>query len=648
MKEPYDTCSNKSKNAAFDAILSQGLLRRQVLQGGLVAAGAALLGRPASSLLGRPAEAGTSLFDFQGVPVSKADQVVVPPGYRAEVLFAWGDPISDGPAFKPDASNSVEEQMLQAGMHHDSVEFFPLPMGSDSSTRGLLAINHEYTDDGLLHVGGMEPWTAAKVAKSQAAHGVSVIEVAIENGQWKVVRPSTYARRITGRTPMRIDGPAAGHALLQTVADPTGTTVLGTLNNCAHGFTPWGTYLTCEENFNGYFVNASGDVEGVPDTAQKTSILKGQRRYGITKTGFGYRWNEHDERFDASRHPNELNRFGWVVEIDPFDPQSQPIKHTALGRFKHEGAWVTLAPSNRVVVYMGDDERGEYIYKFVSAGVYAPENRTANMRLLERGTLYVAKFNPDGSGEWSPLAHGQNGLDAVTGFASQAEVVVQARAAADVVGATKMDRPEWIAVHPTTREVYCALTNNSTRGTDKGPAVDAPNPRANNVFGHIIGWREQGNDPQATRFAWDVFVLCGDPSLPDATKHGSIQGDVFGSPDGLWFDARGVLWIQTDISTSVLNKGDYANIGNNQMLAADPLTKEIRRFLTGPNTCEVTGVVTTPDGRTMFVNIQHPGETPRERSDPENPTAVSRWPDGSRPRSATVVIRKNDGGVIGT
>jgi uncharacterized protein len=648
MKEAHDTCSNESKNVAFDAVLSQGLLRRQVLQGGLVAAGVALLGRPAASLIGRPAEAGTSLFDFQGIPVSKADQVVVPPGYRAEVLFAWGDPISDGPAFKPDASNSAEEQMLQAGMHHDSVEFFPLPLGSDNSTRGLLAINHEYTDDGLLHVGGMEPWTAAKVAKSQAAHGAAIIEVALENGKWKVVRPSTYARRVTGRTPIRVDGPAAGHGLLQTSADPTGTMVLGTLNNCAHGITPWGTYLTCEENFNGYFVNASADVQAALDDDQKLRILKGQSRLGITNTGAGYRWHEHDERFDAARHPNEANRFGWVVEIDPFDPQSQPVKHTALGRFKHEGAWVTLSADNRVVVYMGDDERNEYIYKFVSEGTYTPQNRAANMRLLERGTLYVARFNADGSGQWLPLIQGQHGLDADAGFPSQAEVVIQARAAADVVGATKMDRPEWIAVHPTTKEVYCTLTNNSTRGTDKGPAVDAANPRANNVYGQIIRWREQGNDPQATRFAWNVFALCGDPSLPDAAKHGNIQGDIFGSPDGLWFDARGVLWIQTDISTSVLNKDDYANIGNNQMLAADPLTKEIRRFLTGPNACEVTGVVTTPDGRTMFVNIQHPGETSRERSDPEHPTAVSAWPDGSRPRSATVVIRKNDGGVIGT
>jgi secreted PhoX family phosphatase len=301
-----------------------------------------------------------------------------------------------------------------------------------------------------------------------------------------------------------------------------------------------------------------------------------------------------------------------------------------------------------VVVYMGDDERNEYIYKFVSEGTYAPADRAANLRLLERGTLYVARFSTDGTGEWLPLVQGQQGLDAAAGFPTQAEVVVQARAAADVVGATKMDRPEWIAVHPSTREVYCTLTNNTARGTDKGPPVDAANPRANNVYGHILRWREQGDDPCATRFAWNVFVLCGDPAMPESDKHGAIKGDIFGSPDGLWFDARGVLWIQTDISTSVLNKGDYANIGNNQMLAADVATGEIRRFLTGPNGCEVTGVVMTPDSRTMFVNMQHPGETPRERSDPANPTAVSTWPDGSRPRSATVVIRKNDGGVIGT
>ena len=635
MRESDEALSNHSSNRRFADVLEARLRRRTVLHGGLVAAGLALMG--VDGLHARSAGASSHLFGFRSIPIGKADALVVPDGYLAEVLYAWGDPISGGPGFKPDASNTAEDQTQQAGMHHDGIHFFPIPMGSQDSTRGVLAVNHEYTDDGLLHVGGMDPWTRGKVTKSQAAHGVSIVEVAEVGGKWTVVRPSRYARRITGRTPIRFDGPAAAHRLLQTAADPQGVTVLGTLNNCAHGYTPWGTYLTCEENFNGYFVNASGSTPPL------------QKRYGINDKGFGYRWHEHDERFDAAKHANESNRFGWVVEIDPFDPTSVPVKHTALGRFKHEGAWVALGPNARVVVYLGDDERNEYIYKFVSEGSYQPGNRAGNMRLLEKGTLYAARFMADGKGEWRALVVGQNGIDAGAGFATQGDVAINTRGAADAAGATKMDRPEWIAIHPKTREVYCTLTNNSTRGTDKGPASDASNPRASNVYGHIVRWRERGADPTATAFEWDVFVLAGDPSHTDAGKRGNVKGDVFGSPDGLWFDDRGVLWIQTDVSASSMRTPDYANIGSNQMLAADVATGEIRRFLTGPANCEVTGVVTTPDGRTMFVNIQHPGETPSERSNPANPTAVSSWPgNGARPRSATIVIRKKDGGAIGT
>jgi secreted PhoX family phosphatase len=483
----------------------------------------------------------------------------------------------------------------------------------------------------------MSPWTAEKVSKSQAAHGVSVVEVALVNERWIVVRPSRYARRVTARTPIGFDGPAAGHPRLRTAHDPAGQTALGTINNCAHGVTPWGTYLTCEENFNGYFVNESDTVP------------LAQRRYGITRTGFRYRWQEHDARFDAARHPNEPNRFGWIVEIDPYDPSRPPVKHTALGRFKHEGAALTLARDGRVVAYMGDDERFEYIYKFASRDRFQPGQAEANRRLLQDGTLYVARFDSAG-GEWIPLRHGEGGLDAAAGFTSQADILIDTRAAADHVRATKMDRPEWIAVHPTTGEVYCTLTNNSQRGAAGAATPDAANPRAANVFGHIVRWRERGADAAATAFEWDVFVLAGDPEHPDAQRHGTIKGDAFGSPDGLWFDARGVLWIQTDVSTSALHKGDYARLGNNMMLAADPATGVIRRFLTGPSGAEVTGVITTPDGRTMFLNIQHPGETASERSDPSNPTAVSAWPDGfegGRPRSATLVVRRRDGGVIG-
>jgi secreted PhoX family phosphatase len=631
MREHDQPCSNPSKNSPFQAILESRLTRRDVLASGLAAAAAAWLGGRGAG----PARA-APVFGFQGIPVSREDRVVVRPGYTADVLYAWGDPVSDGPVFKPDASSTAEEQAQQAGMHHDGVHFFPLPAGTRGSSRGLLAMNHEYTDDGLLHVGGMEPWTALKVAKAQAAHGVSVVEVAEIDGAWQVVRPSPYARRITAATPMRFAGPAAGHRLLQTGFDPTGATVLGTVNNCAMGHTPWGTYLACEENFNGYFVNGSATLPAP------------HRRYGISAKGAGYRWHEHDERFDAARHPNEPNRFGWVVEIDPFDPRRQPVKHTALGRLKHEGAQVTLAPDRRVVVYMGDDERAEYIYKFVSEGRYDPGQREANLALLERGTLYVARFAPDGTGEWRALVHGQNGLDATGGFADQAEVSVMTRQAADRAGATPMDRPEWIAVNEQTHEVYCTLTNNSTRGAEGGPPVDPANPRARNVFGHIIRWRERNADPAATEFAWDVFLLCGDPASPAEARRGNVNGDAFGSPDGLWLDGRGVLWIQTDVSPSTLLQGDYAGLGHNQMLAADPVTREVRRFLTGPAGCEITGVTATPDGRTMFVNIQHPGETPSERSDPARPTAISSWPGGERPRAATVVIRKRDGGVVGT
>jgi secreted PhoX family phosphatase len=625
---------NPSSNRIFSELIDARLSRRRLLQGGVAAAALALLGRPAS-----PAAATTALLGFRSVPVSTADTVSVPAGYTADVLYAWGDPVSDGPAFKPDASNTAADQERQAGMHHDAIHFFPLPAGSTTPARGLLAMNHEYTDDGLLHMGGMEPWTADKVAKSQAAHGVSVIEVAVVGDRWTVVRPSSYARRITGRTPMGVDGPAAGHARLRTAADPEGRTVLGTVNNCAHGVTPWGTYLTCEENFNGYFVNASD------------AIPAAQRRYGITKTGFRYRWHEHDARFDAAVHPNEPNRFGWVVEIDPYDPAARPVKHTALGRFKHEGAAVTLASDKRVVVYMGDDERFEYVYKFVSRRPFVPGDREGNRQLLRDGTLYVARFDAAGTGEWLELTQGTSGLDATAGFASQADVLIDTRSAADRAGATKMDRPEWIAVHPATGEVYCTLTNNSQRGEADRAGTDAANPRAGNVFGHIVRWREQGRDAASTRFEWDVFVLAGDPEHASPDKRGTIKGDAFGSPDGLWIDARGVVWIQTDVSTSALNKGDYARLGNNMMLAADPATGEIRRFLTGPNGCEVTGVTATPDGRTMFVNIQHPGETASERTDPAKPTAISTWPGGpssARPRSGTVVIRKTDGGPIGT
>jgi secreted PhoX family phosphatase len=613
----------------FQDVLQARLSRRSLLTSGLAAAGLGWLGRTAWA---------QGPLGFAAVPLSSADTLVVPPGYVAEVLYAWGDPISDGPAFKPDASNGVEDQLRQAGMHHDGMRFFPLPVGQTGSTHGLLAINHEYTDDGLLHPDGMLTWTAEKVRKSQAAHGVSVIEVRLDGGRWSVVRPSRYARRITAATPMTLNGPAAGHPWMQTAADPAGRTALGTMSNCAMGYTPWGTYLTCEENVQFYFVNRSG------------SLPELQRRYDFTDRGGGYRWHEFDERFDAGRHPNEPNRFGWVVEIDPFDPSRPPVKRTAMGRFKHEGAALAVAADRRVVFYMGDDERFEYVYKFVSRDPYTPGDRAASSKVLEHGRLYAARFDPDGTGVWLELAPGLNGLDAAAGFPTQAEVCIAARRAGDVAGATRMDRPEWIAVHPQTGEAYCALSYGEARGRAGHPGPGPANPRADNVYGHIVRWRELGGDPTATRFQWDVFILCGDSASADPSRRGDIKGDVFGSPDGLWVDGRGVLWIQTDVSTRLIGKGDYAAMGNNQMLAADPVTRQVRRFLTGPRGCEITGATGTPDGRTLFVNVQHPGEPPSGRSHPGNPKAFGAWPDGAsggRPRSATVVIRRADGGLIG-
>jgi len=616
--------------------------RRRLFQG--TGAAALLAGVPLSGCTttgsgalptGAPASPG-----FKPVPLAGGDSVVVPEGYEARVLYAWGDPVGTGPAFKPDATNTAAEQEQQAGMHHDGIHYFPMVEGGRlSSTHGLLVMNHEYTDDGLLHPDGMRTWTAAKVAKAQAAHGVSVIEVRREDDRWVVVRPSRYARRITAATPMVVSGPAARDPALRTRDDASGRIVLGTLNNCAHGYTPWGTYLTCEENFNGYFVNASGTIPAE------------QRRYGIAEKGFGYRWQEFDERFDAAKHPNEPNRFGWVVEIDPWDPASTPVKRTALGRFKHEGAAVVLAADNRVVTYLGDDERFEYLYKFVSSGRYVPGDRTANRDLLDQGTLYVARFDADGTGTWLPLVHGQGALTSAGGFVSQADVLIRARNAADAVGATRMDRPEWVAVSPIDRDVFMTCTNNHQRGGKDRPATDAANPRADNVFGHIVRWTEAGRDPAAAMFRWSIFAECGNPRHADLAKRGNVKGDLYGSPDGVWVDPRGLLWIQTDISTSTLGKGDYAGVDHNMMLAADVTTGETRRFLLGPPGSEVTGVITTPDLRTMFVNIQHPGESPSERADPANPKAISSWPDGAtggRPRSATVVIRKRDGGIIGT
>lgn len=624
--------SNRSGNLSIHQVSDPA--RRLIIKGGLgLVSTSALTSLTACASLG-----GGPKLGFKAIPASSADKLVVPDGYSAQVLAPWGEPIGVAgaamPPLKEDASSSAAEQAVQMGMHHDGMHYYPL----DDERRGLLVMNHEYTDDGLLHKDGMKPWTAEKVKKAQAAHGIAVIEIEQKNGHWHLVRPSRYARRITANTPFALGGPAAGHAMMKTAADPAGRTVLGTFNNCASGLTPWGTYLSGEENFHNYFIASTS-----PDAHQKRWGLSAKSRF---------RWAEHDARFDAVKNPNEPNRFGWVVEVDPMDPQSTPIKRTALGRAAHEGAWVAVTEDGRAVVYSGEDARFEYIYKFVSRDRIAPAGAgltqaQANRGLLDHGTLYVARFDADGTGRWLPLVHGQGPLNAANGFADQGQVVIKARQASDALGATKMDRPEWIAIDQAKREIYCTLTNNSARGRPGQPGVDAANPRANNRMGQIIRWRE-GGDFDSLTLRWDHLVLAGDPANDKSEDRGNIKGDIFACPDGLMLDARGVLWIQTDASATEMNKGAFKNIGNNQMLACDPSSGEIRRFLTGPVNCEITGATMTPDGKTLFINIQHPGETPAEVSDPSQPTRFSNWPLGGRPRSATVAIRRTDGGLVGT
>jgi secreted PhoX family phosphatase len=555
--------------------------------------------------------------------------VHVPEGYTAEILVRWGDPLfSDAAAFDStkggqDAANS--ERVF--GENTDGMELFVI------GDKQVIAVNHEYVNPEVnltVHADG-KATSAEDALKLQNLQGVAVFEVAEGPDGWSVVVDSPFNRRITHNTPMRLSGPAAGSDLLKTEADPTGTLSMGTFNNCGSGRTPWGTYLTCEENFNGYFGSTDPNFERPADF----------KRYGIgLESRYGYEL--HDARFDVSKNPQEPYRAGWVVEIDPTDASSTPVKRTALGRFKHENAASAVAPDGRVVVYMGDDERGEFMYKYVSNGVYVPGGDTST--LLDDGQLYVAKFNDDGTGAWIALTPESTGM-------AEDEILVFSRMAASKVGATTMDRPEWIAVNPVAVEGYCCLTNNSRRAvpqddgtlrTNAGGDVmelNGPNPRSGNSYGQIVRWYPEGDDHTAESFTWDLYVMAGNPTVHGddlyAGSENINEGNLFNSPDGMMFDSAGLVWIQTDGNDS--NEGDFAGHGNNQMLAGDPMTGQIERFLTGPNGSEVTGLTWSADRRTMFVGIQHPGDN------------GGNWPDfgDSLARSAIVAVKRADGGLVG-
>lgn len=605
----------RPEESDFDRVVAAALTRRGFVAGVLaMGSGATAMG----AFVGATPARAEGRFVFTPIPAQTDGTVHVPEGYRWQILTRWGDPLfSDAPEFDNATGGSEEGADRIFGENTDGMERFTV---GDAQ---VIAVNHEYAnrDVNLPQQAEGMPDSAADVRKLQKLQGVTVMEIAPGADGWQVVVDSPLNRRITHLTPMRITGPAAGHDLLKTADDPTGTASLGTFNNCGSGRTPWGTYLTCEENFNGYFGSTDKEV-ALPD---------GYKRYGIGRRGWGYDYHRFDPRFDISKTPNEPHRVGYVVEIDPADPTSTPVKHTGLGRFKHENAEVVVAPDGRVVVYMGDDERGEFLYKFVSHGAYAPGASTAG--LLDDGQLYAARFNADGTGEWLPLTPEATGMDA-------AEIAIFTRLAASKVGATTMDRPEWVAVNPVEVEAYCCLTNNKNRGVNPNAGGDetpvgGPNPRAENRYGQVVRWYPANDDHAEAAFAWDLYVMAGNPLVHEDAYGGSDNinaGNLFNAPDGMRFDSTGMVWIQTDGKDS--NSGDFEGMGNNQMLVGDPVSGRIERFLTGPTGCEVTGLCWSADRRAMFVGIQHP-DAP--------------FPDGEGrlPRSAIVVVEREDGGVIG-
>ncbi|WP_394648535.1 alkaline phosphatase PhoX [uncultured Sphingomonas sp.] len=675
-------------------------------------------------------------LDFTAVAKNKNDIVTVPSGYTVTVLYRCGDPLASGvAAYANDGTDSNFAQ--RAGDNHDGMSYFGLAASgstpdASNNTRGLLTLNHEYINPGYMHVAGQTivngvRTVEAEVVKEIEAHGVSVVEVtrAGNTGVWSYVPTSSFNRRITPNTPVAFSGPLKGDAMLRTVYAKDGTTGRGTINNCANGALPWGDYATCEENWAGYFRRDAGDatVRTAANNAKQNVSLS---RYGIGEGAKGNhlwstvtpadasstvyrRWNATASAALAADGTadfrNEPYTFGWVVEIDPYNPASTPRKRTALGRMAHEGVMAgRVIAGVKPAFYMGDDGRNEYIYKFVSATPWSTADATPSDRLatgdkyLDTGTLYVAKFNADGSGQWLPLVFGQNGLDANNArypFASQADVLANARIAGDALGATPMDRPEWTAVNPVNGEMYCTLTNNSQRrgvaNSSSTRSIDAANPRAyvdtrtdggtssGNANGHVVRLREANDSTESTSFTWDVYAF-GARSTADAANvnlSGLDATNDFSSPDGLWFglptnaagQAAPLLFVQTD-------DGAYTDVTNCMMLigmpgrVGDGTTKSVtssfggtatvttrvgaapgaklKRFLVGPKECEITGITSTADGRTIFINVQHPGE------DGNYANITSNWPQSQatgtgtgRPRAATVVITKNDGGVVG-
>jgi secreted PhoX family phosphatase len=686
-KATFDpTRYNTSQNETFSQVLDKQLSRRNFVKSGLglsamtAFAGAGLMGcgsdnnatlapapAPTPTPTPAPVNQSSAVLGFESIPGAKLDGVAIPAGYSAYVLAPWGTPLNSKAApWKADGSNSAEDQANAVGMHHDGMHFFPL---NDALDDGLLCINHEYIDQDALHPSGptFDGLTGLRtdideIRKEINAHGISVVRIKLIDNRWQVQANDKHNRRFTGASVMDIAGPMAYSSFLETRYSPDGSQARGTLNNCGNGSTPWGTYLTCEENWPGYFVN-------------KGSRSKDQQRIGISSSRTRYGWDDlagnDDERLDefarfnliptaasaSGDYRNEANGHGYIVEIDPYNPNSRAVKRTALGRFRHEGCtFGKLAVGKPVVFYSGHDSRFEYLYKFVSKAMWNEADASSTNRLItgdkymNEGTLYVAKFTEEGVGEWLALT-----LDSVTtdgktlaaNFATLEDIILNTAGAADLVGATPMDRPEWCTVDPFTGSVYLTLTNNSKR-----TEANAANPRLKNNFGHIIRWDEGDKD---TEFVWDIFVF-GSPSDGDAQTNLSGLTDLnqFASPDGLAFDTRGILWVQTDNGAD-----EVVDDTNDQMLAVVPSRLrdsndkqqvlgsdnqgELKRFFVGPNGCEVTGFAITSDFTSVFANIQHPDNWPYS----DNAAEITPAGTNVRPRAATVVIRKLDGTEVG-
>ncbi len=720
--EDQELDNNTSDNIHFRDVLDQYVSRRSLIT--KAASGAVAL-TLASTLTGcndnnddsgsnnggtAPVDPNKKPEKLTFTPVAKNlnDIVTVPEGYEANVIYALGDSLN--PSFGDWDDNNIlsgPSFQFRSGDCHDGMHYFGLNTSTNRfddtvSAQGLLVMNHEYINQTFLHpkgptkVDGRRP--EDEVIRETNAHGVSVVQIKKDPTTQKVevVKNSIFNRRITGSTVMDFAGAAAGSNLLSTRFSPAGRQTRGTHNNCGNGYTPWGTYLTTEENFIGYFARSTTD-----DALRTPEEIIALKRYGLkagSSSRYGWetaigqveaqdlydRWNADVKAAQATQdYRNGPNTFGWMVEIDPFDNRQNPVKRTSLGRFAHEDSACRAVAGQPIAFYMGDDSRGEYIYKFVSTAVWDTKDinggYAAGDKYMNSGKLYVAKFNNDGSGQWIELAYGKNGLNesnTTYPFKSQAEVVTFARLAADSVGATKMDRPEWATVNPINGEIYVTLTNNSNRGKDY--PTDAANPRnytdlyagtkeqKGNVNGHIIRFREADDKTTAETFKWDIYLFGAEASMAsNINLSGLTDNNDFSSPDGMWFDPRGVLWIETD-------DGAYTDVTNCMMLAALPgqigdggaattsngqqtitgakvTDATLRRFLVGPKQCEITGIAMTPDYKAIFINVQHPGEDSASYAKPEsNWPATQKDPSNktARPRSATVVITRKDGGVI--